>query len=244
VAIDDPLEKIRELAADDKVDFGGASLQLAGISVSPVFKVFAIAKSIFDSQLNGNAIKIAILALCDELQRLQNLWPSNFEGALNAEWFRRAVAAVMEESVSAANNERARLLGRVAAHGCFPTGKDAHRQEDLASYIHDLAQLGTDDIQFLRLLKDSYEGAYRTAPNMNKPDIFAGYYDDYKHKAQELNISEDDRIALGARLGGFGLAYEPPVQPFPGQHFVRATLRGLYLLSLLDAAELPIEKQY
>jgi hypothetical protein len=55
----------------------------------------------------------------------------------------------MGEADRAANDEHARLLGRVAAHGCFPTGEDANRQEDPASYIHDLARLGTDDIRFL-----------------------------------------------------------------------------------------------
>ncbi len=245
MAIDDPLEKIRQLVTDEKVDFVGAALQVGGM-FAPVFKVYAIAKGIYDGQLNGNSLKIAILSLCDELQRLQPKWPSDFETALDAVWFRRAVTVLMAEASRAANDDHARLLGRVAAHGCFPTRPDAHRQEDLASYIHDLARLGTDDIRFLKLLKEANLEVIRTAPNLNKPDFFTGQFEEFKQKAIQLNIDSDDCVALGARLSGFGLAYEAPrntTRQSPEEHCFRPTKRGLYLLSLLEAAELPVEKQ-
>lgn len=59
----------------------------------------------------------------------------------------------MIEAISAEDEKRAQLLARVAAHGSFPTRQDAHRQQDLATYIHDLARLGTDDIRMLRTRK-------------------------------------------------------------------------------------------
>jgi hypothetical protein len=245
MAIDDPLEKIRQLASDENVDFVGAALQVGGM-FAPVFKVYAIAKGIFDGQLKGNSLKIAIFALCDELQRLQSTWPSDFETALDAVWFRRAVTVLMAEANRAANDDHARLLGRVAAHGCFPTGSDAHRQEDLASYIHDLARLGTDDIQYLKLLREVNHDVIRNTPNLNRPEDFTGQIEEFKRKAIQLNIDSDDCVALGARLSGFGLAYEVPRVPTyqsPSDYCFRPTKRGLYLLSLLEAAELPVERQ-
>jgi len=143
MAIDDPLETIRQLAKEGDFDGIGAALQ-AGAIFSPVFKVFSVAKGIADSYKKGEKVTIAIHALCDELQRMQERWPKDLESEFDKVWFRRTMTVLMIESARAANEDYARFLGRVAAHGCFPTGSDAHRQEDLASYILDLARLGSD----------------------------------------------------------------------------------------------------
>ena len=107
----------------------------------------------------------------------------------------------------------------------FPTrAKDLHRREDLASYIRDLSHLGTDDVQFLRLLKEAYAESIRKVPNLTDPNVWSHDYSTYQHKAEKLGIPPDDRVSLGARLCGFGLAYEPLVQPL-SEYFVRPTLR-------------------
>jgi len=237
MAIDDPLEKIRQIANEENSEFFEKSLQVAGLAL-PLFKILALAKGIVDKRLNGNPIKAAVIALSYELERLESKWPPDFETVLDSPWFRRATAALIDEAQRAADEDHARLLGRVAAHGCLPTGHDAHRREDLASYIRDLARLGEDDIRFLKLLRNSY-------PNVTAGhhDGYVRHFDGYKQKARDAGFEEDDRIALGTRLAGFGLAYEPPLQPARSQHFVRPTKRGLYLLSLLDAAELPVVQQ-
>jgi transcriptional regulator with XRE-family HTH domain len=216
VEIDDPLEQIRRIANEENSDFVGTALQAAGL-FAPVFKVVAIAKGVLDKQLNGSSLKAAILALCDELQRLQSHWPSDFESALETAWFRRAVATLMDVAQRAANDDHARLLARVTAHGCFPTGQDAHRQEDLASYIHDLARLGADDIRFLKLLREAYQKV-----EVGSHVGYSSYYKGYEQKAQNVGFEEDDLIALDTRLSGFGLAYEPSVQILTGHYFVLA----------------------
>jgi hypothetical protein len=237
MAIDKPFEKIRQIASEESSDFFGTALQVVGLAL-PLFKIIAIAKSVLDKQLKGNPTKAAVFALCEEMERLESLWPSDLDAALDSQWLRRAVAVLMDEANRSADEDYARLLGRVAAHGCLPTGPDAHRREDLASYIRDLARLGEDDIRFLKLLRDAYQRV-----TVGHYDGYLGYHDSYKTKAREAGFEDDDQIALGTRLGGFGLAYEPPIQPSKGQYFVRPTKRGLYLLSLLDAAELPVAKQ-
>ena len=148
---------------------------------------------------------------------------------------------LVEEAARAPHEHHAQLLARVAAQGCFPAGQDAHRQEDLAVYIHDLARLGEDDVQMLRLLRDAYKDAFKKDPNLLDSNLFTPHNETFKHMADELNIHADDRLALGARLSGFGLAFEG-ISQVEG-HFFRLTRRGLYLLSLLDAAELPIKER-
>lgn len=245
MAIDDPLEKIRQLVKDGDLDGIGAALQLGAMS-SPVFKIFAVAKGIADGYRKGEKVTIAIHALCDELERIQEQWPKDLEKSFETDWFKRAVTVLMEESARAVNEDYARLLARITANGCFPTGQDAHRQENLASYIHDLARLGTDDIQFLKLLKNANLDAIKTAPNLNMSDAFILHFDEFKREAASLGIDPDDTVSLGARLGGFGLAYEAPrnnSRQSPVEHCFRPTKRGLYLLGLLEAAELPVKQQ-
>jgi hypothetical protein len=112
--------------------------------------------------------------------------------------------------------------------------------------MRDLAQLGTDDVQMLKLLRDAYWEPIRTTPNMHDPNYFTEHFDNFKRMATNLNIHPDDCVALGARLSGFGLAYEATrntSRQTPGEHCFRPTRRGLYLLSLLEAAEAPRERQ-
>jgi hypothetical protein len=177
---------------------------------------------------------------------MQDNLPKDVESVLEQPWFKRAATALMMEAATAVGEEDARLLARVAAHGCFPRESDRHRQEDLASYIRDLARLGTDDIQLLKLLRDANRDVIKLAPNLNRPDDFTANLEEFKRQAGQLGIDPDDGIALGARLSGFGLAYEVPrvgTRQSPSDYCFRPTKRGLYLLSLLEAAEKPSDKQ-
>jgi hypothetical protein len=239
MAIDNPPDKIRELFKDGDFDGVGAALQVGGI-FSPIFKVLSMAKSIATSHKSGEKIRIAVIALCDELERIQDRWPKDLESTFDTDWFKRAMTVLMEESARAVSENDARLLARVAAHGSFPSEDNKHRQEDLASYIHDIARLGKDDIQMLRILRDSYKDVFRNDPNLRDPNQFTNHNESFKHAADNLNIHPDDRLSLGARLAGFGLAFESVPQE---EHFFRPTRRGIYLLALLEAAESPIEQQ-
>jgi hypothetical protein len=240
MAIDDPTQKIRDLVKDESFDTTNAALQVGSL-VSPVFKVFSVAKSILESKAKGEKVLIAIHALCDEFERVDSNRRKDLEEFVESDWFKRGLIVLVEEAARAPHEHHARLLARVAAHGCFPKESDAHRREDLASYIHDLARLGTDDIQMLKVLGDAYQEVFKKSPNLHDPNLFTHHNETFKRMANERKIHADDRLALGARLSGFGLAFESV--PQTEGHFFRPTRRGFYLLSLLDAAELPVEKQ-
>lgn len=62
---------------------------------------------------------------------------------------------------------------------------------------------------------------------------------DEKQLAEQAKIHPDDSVSVCARLMGFGLAFEVArnvTRQSPGEHCFRPTRRGVYLLSLLDAA--------
>ena len=241
MAIDNAIEKVRNIANEDDSELLGSLLQAGGL-FSPVIAVLAAVKGAVDISQVKARIWAAINSLCDELEKIRDRWPTDAESALKESvWFKKAVQVLMEESLRAPSEERAVLLARAAAHGCFPNHENKHRQEDLASYIRDLAQLGEDDIQMLRLLCDAYKDVFRNDPNLRDANRFTQHNDSFKHAAERLGVHPDDRLALGARLSGFGLAFEGVAQV--EGHFFRPTRRGFYLLSLLKAAETPKGKQ-
>jgi len=235
MAIDNRIDKIREILDERDDDLLAGLIQVGGFE--PIMAVVAAVKGVLDGEERYDRVRAALRALCDELESLSADLPSDAAVALNSEWFRRAVQVMIEEAARSASVDRAARLAIAVAHGCFPNGENSFRQEDLASYIRDLAHLGTDDVQMLKLLRDAYRGA---PPNMHDPNFFTERFDKFKSMATDLNIHPDDSIALGARLAGFGLAYEATrntSRQSPGEHCFRPTRRGLYLLSLLDASE-------
>ncbi len=124
MAIDDPLEKIRELAKSGDFDGVGAALQLGGI-VSPLFKVMSTAMNIVAGYKSGDKVRIAIVALCDELQRIQDRWPKDLESALDSDWFKRAMTTLIEESARAVNEDYARLPRKVCGSRLLPSRREA-----------------------------------------------------------------------------------------------------------------------
>jgi hypothetical protein len=84
MAIDDPIEKIKEGLKPDSFDGIGTALQVGGLA-PVIFKVFSVAKSISDSIRKGQTATITIVALCDELQRMQENLPRDWERALDSD---------------------------------------------------------------------------------------------------------------------------------------------------------------
>ena len=245
MAIDNPVDKIREILGEEDDELLGALIQVGSV-FGPVTAVAAAVKSMVDGRDRHHRVCSAIRALCMELESLRAVLPNNATAALNSDWFRRAVQVMMQEAARSMNDEKARQLGIAVAHGCFPKGDNARRQEDLATYIHDLARLGSDDVQVLKLLRDAYKEPIRITPNMHDPNYFTEHFAEFKKMAADLQIHPDDCVALGARLSGFGLAYEAmwnSSRQSPGEHCFRPTLRGVYLLSLLEASEASREQQ-
>jgi hypothetical protein len=239
MAIDDRLEKTREIFPEDEDDLLGG-LTLAGAFFSPLLAVCDAFKSVTDRRDARHRVKTAIHALCDELESMRNGLPSNVEAALKSEWFKRGLRVAIEGASRESSEVRAAALGVALAYGSFPNDENKHRQEDVASYIRDLSLLGTDDVQMLKLLRDTYLPVIESAPNLNLPDAFQRHFDKFRQAATRLKIHTDDCIATCARLSGFGLTIELPRSGAAHQQsfeqFFRPTRRGLYLLSLLERA--------
>lgn len=243
--IDDPIEKIRQIISEDGNDPLEVALSIGG-PTSPVIGIVAAVKDALDGHQQSQRMRTAILALADEMNRMENRWPKNLSAALESAWFKQTVKVLLRESADSDSAERAAMLARATAHGCFPDEANLHRQEDVASYIRDLAQLASEDVSMLKLLKEAYAEAFRVTPNLHDPNYFTQHFENFKRLASERKIDPDDCVAIESRLVGFGLAVEAPrnsSRQSPGEYCFRPTKRGLYLLSLLEAAEVPLPGQ-
>ncbi len=98
----------------------------------------------------------------------------------------------------------------------------------------------------LRLLGGVHGDAVKSAPSRCESPSFRAGFDRYRRTVTEEKIDLDDALSLCERLRGFGLASEVPrldtVQG-PDEQMFRPTRRGVYLLSLLQASELPLSEQ-
>jgi|SRR5271169_4065531 len=141
MAIDNPIDKVREILRGHDDELLGGLIQGAGV-FEPIAAVVAVLRSVFDRAGRDERIRAAIRALCCELESLRADLPRDTASALRSEWFKRAVQVMIEEAARSASEERASKIAIALAHGCFPDEENTHRQEDLASYIRDLAHLG------------------------------------------------------------------------------------------------------
>lgn len=240
MAIDNRIEKVGDILNEDNDDLLDGLVRV-GAFFSGWVALCEAFRSIFDQRDARHRVKAAMCALCDELESMRHSLPGNVEAALKSEWFKRGLRVTIESAVKESSEDRAAALGVALAYGSFPQNEDKHRQEDVASYIRELSLLGADDIQMLKLLRDTYWPVIKSVPNLNLPDAFQHHFDKFRQGATGLKIHPDDCIATCARLSGFGLTIELPRSGAAHQQsfeqFFRPTRRGLYLLSLLERAE-------
>jgi len=149
------------------------------------------------------------------------------------------VEVLITQAVQSADEQNASQLGKAFARGCFPDPENEHRRQELATYLRDLAQLSLEDVRMLRILRDVNASAIRTYSNLHDPNPFTQNFASFKTQIAELKIHPDDALSTCARLAGFGLAVEAARNTSfqaPGEHCYRPTKRGLYVLTLLQAA--------
>ncbi len=156
---------------------------------------------------------------------------------LEGERFREAVAVACEEAARAASNKKIEQMAAVLVGyvGPIPSAWAAP-DEDIASMIRDLAQLGDRDIQVLEILASVHASAVSHMPNLQNPDPFSRETPRLKTAIAESGIHPDDFLSTCERLRGFGLGAEVlrnTSHMGPEDFCYRPTRRGLVLLDYL-----------
>ena len=156
---------------------------------------------------------------------------------LEGERFREAVAVASEEAACAASNKRIEQLAALLVGYVGPTPSPwAEPDEDIATMIRDVAQLGDRDIQVLDILATVHASAVSHMPNLQNPDPFSRETPRLKTAIAESGIHRDDFLSMCERLRGFGLGAEVlrnTSHMGPEDFCYRPTRRGLVLLDYL-----------
>jgi hypothetical protein len=231
---------------------GELALSLTGVSF-PAARVLKILKDQFspDSRFERvsyliEALRLGIKSLEDGTDvRLKGLAAQtsahtdaikSIQTKIETPQFEEAVAVACEESARASSRAKVEQFARIVVGSLAPSewrGID----EDVASMIRDIAQLGDSDLHALGILRFVHSAAIAANPNLHSADPFSRETPALKRAISSARIHPDDFLSTCERLTGFGLAAEVlrnTSQMGPDDYCYRPTRRGLVLLNYLE----------
>ena len=214
--MDNPVEASFEAWPSDSPNLGEraakAALSLIGIKFVPA-KLLQILIDQFASGSRFGRIEYLLTAIRLGFERVQaeiGEVRGQAEAAsakVEGERFSEAVAVACEEAARAASYKKIEQMAAVLVGYVGPTPSAwASKDEDLATMIRDLAQLGGQDIFVLGVLATVHASAISHTPNLHDPDAFSRETPTLKAKIAESGIHPDDFLSTCERFRGFGLA--------------------------------------
>jgi hypothetical protein len=244
--MDDPVEASFEAWQPDSTNLGerlsNLALSFTGIKFPPA-KLFQILKDQFDRGSKFQRIDYLLTGIRLGFRSMQSEIGEVAEqvNAVNAKLegdrFREAVSVACEEAARATNDKKIEQMAAALVSYVRPTPSAwAAPDEDIASMIRDIAQLGDRDIQVLEILASVHAGAVSHMPNLQDPDAFSRETPKLKTAIAESGIHPDDFLSTCERLRGFGLGAEVlrnTSHMGPQDFCYRPTRRGLLLLDYL-----------
>lgn len=242
----DPVEASFEAWQPDSTNLGerlsSLALTIAGIKFVPA-KLWQILRDQFDSGSRFQRIEYLFTGVRLGFQRMRSEIGEVGEqvkavnAKLEGERFREGVSVACEEAARAASNKKIEQMTAVLVGYVGPTPSAwAAPDEDIATLIRDIAQLGDRDIQVLGILTTVHAGAISHTPNLQDPHQFSKETPRLRTAIAESGIHRDDFLSTCERLRGFGLGAEVlrnTSHMGPEDFCYRPTRRGLVLLDYL-----------
>jgi hypothetical protein len=244
--MDDPVEASFEAWPRESAHLGerlsNLALSFAGIKfVYP--KLLQIFRDQFFSGSRFERIEYLFTGIRLGFQRMQSEhgevgeWVKAINARLEGEPFREAVAVACEEAVRTVGNRKIEQMAAVLVGSLDPTATTwASTDDDIATMIRDLAQLGDRDVQVLGILATVHASAISHMPGLQDPHQFSKEAPALKAAIASSGIHHDDFLSTCERLRGFGLGAEVlrnNSHMGPEDFCYRPTRRGLLLLDYL-----------
>lgn len=242
-ANDDPIDRLLNDPVEDSgglgTEFGEATLAIFSI----YFPYAGLAKVFYD-QFSKVKRDSRIKEMLSDLQKaIENIKSTHaadnraIQSYLEGPKFRQAFLTACEETLRATDAKKVKQFIAVLAGSVTPnewSGKD----EDFATLIRDLSQLGERDIQVLQVLSFAFKGLMGQ-PSSQIPEefLFTNNHESLEREIAKQPLGRDDFYSTCCRLIGFGLAIEEPwpmTRSQPHGRCVRPTRRGLSLLDYLQ----------
>ena len=242
----DPVEASFEAWQPDSPNLGerlsNLALSFIGIKFFPA-KLWQILRDQFDKWSRFERIEYLFTGLRLGFQRVQSEIGEVAEQvkAVNAklerERFREAVSVACEEAARATSNKKIEQMAAVLVGYVGPTPSAwADPDEDTATMIRDIAQLGDRDIQVLGILATVRASAISHTPSLRDPYQFSKETKTLKTAIAASGIHPDDFLSTCERLRGFGFGADVlhnTSHMGPEDFCYRPTRRGLVLLDYL-----------
>jgi hypothetical protein len=240
--IDDPIKASYEAFPEESEDLGRTLSDLALSFGSLAFLPAAILKILKDQFLSSRRIERVEYLLNGfriGIEDIESRFSADREKMkeiqerIEGPRIQEAVAAACEEATRATNTKKIERMAEVLIGSLTPT-RWSPKDEDIATLIRDLAQLGDRDIEVLDKLGLAFGGLM-----LGDPKLPAKLFTDNNGGLDRIVQAENDRdefYSTCGRLMGFGLAVEeewPMNHTQPHERCIRPTRRGLALLGYL-----------
>lgn len=240
--IDDPIHTSLEAFPEETGGLGGTFAELALSLSGLVFWPAAVAKILtdqFSDAKRRDRVNDLFLDFYKRLKDIESQIGSDREKTkavqvrIESPHFQEAVRTACEESARAANAEKVQRMAKILAGSLTPT-RWSSKDEDVATLIRDVAQLGERDIHVLHKLSEAFGGLM-----ISNPTLTDRTFTDNNAALDRIVQNEgdsDEFYSICGRLIGFGLAVEvawPLNHTQPHARCVRPTRRGLALLGYL-----------
>jgi hypothetical protein len=241
--IDDPVDASFGAFPEEPEGLGAAfrdvAISLSGV-VFPPAAILKILTDQFSNAERAKRIRYVLDALALKLKELERQMGEDRErirslkAYVESQRFREAAATACDEAARAADIGKVERMAKVLAGSLTPT-RFSSADEDVASLIRNLAELGDRDVEALGKLGLAFGGLMMTNsawPN----DLFTDNNSAFERIVGTSAIEADDFYATCMRLIGFGLAVEvqwKPTRMQPHERCIRPTRRGLALLAYL-----------
>lgn len=246
--MDDPVEASFDAWPSDSPHLGerlsNLTLSVAGIKFIPL-KLAQILRDQFASGSRFQRIEYLFNALRLGFHRMELEMGEVAEKVkvvnerVEGERFREALSVACEEAARAVNKERIEQMADLLLGYASPTPSEwATHDDDIATMIRDVARLGGQDIEVLRILATVHSAAISYAPNLHDSNQFSKETPNLMRAVGVAKIHRDDFLSTCERLRGFGFVAEVlrnTSHMGPQDFCYRPTRRGLVLLDYLQS---------
>lgn len=244
--IDNPVEASFEAWPPDSPNLGERFSNLALSFVGIKFVTAKLFQILKDQFANGSrfqrieylfqAVRLGFHAMQTEIGEVAEK-VKTVNAKLEDQPFREAVAVACEEAARATSKKKIEQMAALLIAYVGPTPSAwAAPDEDIATMIRDLAQLGDTDVRVLGILARVHASAISHMPNLQDPNQFSAETPTLKKAVARSGIHRDDFLSTCERLRGFGLAVDVlrnTSHMAPEDFCYRPTRRGLLLLDYL-----------
>src|SRR5262249_44593483 len=240
--IDDPWEASREAWPPKRENApADTALTLAGL-LGPAIEIATNVLERFRATNREQRIEYFLQAMDLKFKEIDKKFASKGEDIskikekIAASEFHEAAQVAAEEALRAVSIQKVDQFATILV-GSLTPNQWANPHEDIGTMIRDIAQLSSQDLKVLGILRKVHSAAIAMTPNLYEPDAFSRETTTLNTAIGVNGFHRDDFPEVCERLRGSGLREKVPRNAshmWPPEYCYRPTRRGLAVLEYLE----------